>query len=141
MLFGPARTARGELCRSAPVVWGEGRRPPISNGSVRIGERPDTTCMGEEQPGLPAPGDVVRFTALWDDYVGRVSAYACRHVDHHTAQEVVSETFMVAWRRLPEVRRRSEQGRHSFDGDSALDGEYGPAGDAARAPVDYSRSP
>lgn len=59
--------------------------------------------MGEEQPGSPAPGDVVRFTALWDDYVGPVSAYACRHVDHHTAQEVVSETFLVAWRRLPEV--------------------------------------
>ncbi len=59
--------------------------------------------MGEEQPGSPAPGDVVRFTALWGDYVGRVSAYACRHVDHHTAQEVVSDTFLVAWRRLSEV--------------------------------------
>ncbi|ORL38717.1 RNA polymerase subunit sigma-24 [Prescottella equi] len=59
--------------------------------------------MGEEQPRAPAPGDVVRFTALWDDHVGRVSAYACRHVDHHTAQEVVSETFMVAWRRLPDL--------------------------------------
>ncbi|EOM75659.1 hypothetical protein Rrhod_2929 [Rhodococcus rhodnii LMG 5362] len=33
----------------------------------------------------------MRFTSLWGDYVGRVSAYACRHVDHHTAQEVVSE--------------------------------------------------
>ncbi|MGF7120680.1 RNA polymerase sigma factor [Rhodococcus sp. BE178] len=63
--------------------------------------------MGEEQPGSPAPGDVVRFTALWGDYVGRVSAYACRHVDHHTAQEVVSETFMVAWRRLPEVPEKA----------------------------------
>ncbi|GAB2640935.1 hypothetical protein GCM10027068_20720 [Prescottella soli] len=49
----------------------------------------------------------MRFTALWGDYVGRVSAYACRHVDHHTAQEVVSETFMVAWRRLPEVPEKA----------------------------------
>jgi len=59
--------------------------------------------MGEEQPGLPAPGDSARFTALWDANAGRVFAYACRHVDHHTAQEVVSETFLVAWRRLSEV--------------------------------------
>ncbi|QBJ96438.1 RNA polymerase sigma factor [Rhodococcus sp. ABRD24] len=59
--------------------------------------------MGEEQPGSPASRDRVRFTTLWDDFGGRVFAYACRHVDHHTAQEVVSETFLVAWRRLPEV--------------------------------------
>ncbi|MFC4604435.1 RNA polymerase sigma factor [Rhodococcus kronopolitis] len=59
--------------------------------------------MSEEQPGSPAPGDSARFTALWDDYAGRVFAYACRHVDHHTAQEVVSEAFLVAWRRLSEV--------------------------------------
>jgi len=63
--------------------------------------------MGEEQPESPAPGDVVRFTALWDANVGRVFAYACRHADHHTAQEVVSETFLVAWRRLPEVPERA----------------------------------
>ncbi|RDI20013.1 RNA polymerase sigma-70 factor (ECF subfamily) [Rhodococcus sp. AG1013] len=59
--------------------------------------------MGEEQPGSPAPGDVARFTELWDACAGRVFAYACRHVDHHTAQEVVSETFLVAWRRLSGV--------------------------------------
>ncbi|MDH6676693.1 RNA polymerase sigma factor (sigma-70 family) [Rhodococcus sp. LBL1] len=63
--------------------------------------------MGEEQPGSPAAGDSARFTALWDDCAGRVFAYACRHVDHHTAQEVVSETFLVAWRRLPEVPERA----------------------------------
>ncbi|MCA1005706.1 RNA polymerase sigma factor [Rhodococcus hoagii] len=59
--------------------------------------------MGEEQPGLPASGDGARFTELWDEYAGRVFAYACRHVDHHTAQEVVAETFLVAWRRLAEM--------------------------------------
>lgn len=59
--------------------------------------------MGEERPESPATGDSVRFTRLWDAYAGRVFAYASRHVDHHAAQEVVSETFLVAWRRLSDV--------------------------------------
>ncbi len=59
--------------------------------------------MREESHGSPPPGDRERFTSLWDTHAGRVFAYACRHVDHHTAQEVVSETFLVAWRRLSDV--------------------------------------
>ena len=58
------------------------------------------TPKSEEQP---PPSGEDRFTALWDAYAGRVFAYTCRHVDHHSAQEVVSETFLVAWRRLDEV--------------------------------------
>ena len=58
------------------------------------------TPKSEEQP---PPSGEERFTALWDAYAGRVFAYTCRHVDHHSAQEVVSETFLVAWRRLDEV--------------------------------------
>jgi RNA polymerase sigma factor (sigma-70 family) len=30
-------------------------------------------------------------------------AYALRHVDHATAQDVLSETFLVAWRRLAKI--------------------------------------
>ncbi|SDD25726.1 RNA polymerase sigma factor [Rhodococcus tukisamuensis] len=59
--------------------------------------------MREKPHRSPPSGDKERFTALWDTYAGRVFAYTCRHVDHHTAQEVVSETFLVAWRRLAEV--------------------------------------
>ena len=40
-----------------------------------------------------------RFVALWTRYAPRVLAYALRHVDADTAQDVVSETFLVAWRR------------------------------------------
>lgn len=59
--------------------------------------------MGPAEPTAVAVSDTVRFNALWTAHAGRVWAYACRHVDHETAQEVVSETFLVAWRRLSDV--------------------------------------
>ncbi len=62
--------------------------------------------MSKKQQEQPPPSDRERFTALWDAYAVRVHSYSCRHVDHHTAQEVVSETFLVAWRRLAEVPER-----------------------------------
>ena len=55
--------------------------------------------MRDEQPA----GDAVRFTALWEEHADRVLAYARRHVPAHDAQEVVAETFLVAWRRLADV--------------------------------------
>jgi RNA polymerase sigma-70 factor (ECF subfamily) len=48
-------------------------------------------------------GDAVRFTALWEEHADRVLAYARRHVPPEDAQEVVAETFLVAWRRLADV--------------------------------------
>ena len=51
----------------------------------------------------PPESDALRFTALWESYAGRVLAYARRHTDADLAQEVVSETFLVAWRRLADV--------------------------------------
>lgn len=44
-----------------------------------------------------------RLTALWEAHAVRVQAYALRHTDPDTAQDVVSEAFLVAWRRLDEV--------------------------------------
>lgn len=44
-----------------------------------------------------------RFTALWHAHAGRVLAYARRHVGAEEAEEVAAETFVVAWRRLPDV--------------------------------------
>ncbi|MFU8849731.1 RNA polymerase sigma factor [Micromonospora sp. SL1-18] len=44
-----------------------------------------------------------RFVALWTEHGPRVMAYALRHLDSDTAQDVVSETFLVAWRRLASV--------------------------------------
>jgi RNA polymerase sigma-70 factor (ECF subfamily) len=44
-----------------------------------------------------------RFEALFDTYSPRVFLYVCRHTERSMVEDVVSETFLVAWRRLREV--------------------------------------
>ena len=44
-----------------------------------------------------------RFTALYDTWYPRVLAYTLTHVAPHVAEDIVSETFIVAWRRLAAV--------------------------------------
>lgn len=44
-----------------------------------------------------------RFTACWRECAPRVQGFAIRHVGHDEAGDVVAETFLVAWRRWPEV--------------------------------------
>ena len=51
----------------------------------------------------PNPDEVDRFVALWESCAHRVHAYATRHVGASSAEEVVAETFLVAWRRLKDV--------------------------------------
>lgn len=41
-----------------------------------------------------------RFEALYDQYYGRVLAYVLRRTTSAAAQDVVADTFLVAWRRL-----------------------------------------
>lgn len=43
------------------------------------------------------------FAALWDAHAARVLGYARRRVGPDAAEEVVAETFLVAWRRLDRV--------------------------------------
>jgi len=43
------------------------------------------------------------FTVMWQQCAPRVMAYALRHVDPAEADEVVAETFLVAWRRFADV--------------------------------------
>lgn len=50
-----------------------------------------------------APGRASDFTAMWRQNAPRVMAYALRHVDSDDAEEVVAETFLVAWRRLDDL--------------------------------------
>lgn len=50
------------------------------------------------------PADRERFRALWREHAPAVRAYAARRVeDPQSADDVLSETFLVCWRRLGAV--------------------------------------
>lgn len=44
-----------------------------------------------------------RYDRLWREFAPRVQAYALRHCGATAADDVVAETFLVAWRRLDDV--------------------------------------
>lgn len=44
-----------------------------------------------------------RFTGLYDQYYRRVLRYALQHAEPGAAEDVASETFLVAWRRMAEI--------------------------------------
>jgi RNA polymerase sigma factor (sigma-70 family) len=53
--------------------------------------------------GSDAGDDAQRFTALYREHHLRVRDFAQRRVGTDLAQEVVAETFLVAWRRLDDI--------------------------------------
>ena len=53
--------------------------------------------------GTDGGDDAQRFTALYREHHRRVRDFAQRRVGTDLAQEVVAETFLVAWRRLDDV--------------------------------------
>jgi RNA polymerase sigma-70 factor (ECF subfamily) len=44
-----------------------------------------------------------RFTGLYDEYYRPVLRYALQHADSDCAEDVASETFLIAWRRLADI--------------------------------------
>jgi RNA polymerase sigma-70 factor (ECF subfamily) len=44
-----------------------------------------------------------RFTGLYDRYYRNVLRYALQHAEPGSAEDVASETFLIAWRRLVDV--------------------------------------
>jgi RNA polymerase sigma factor (sigma-70 family) len=54
-------------------------------------------------PGNEGSLDAQRFTALYREHHARVGAFATRRVGPDLAQEIVAETFLVAWRRIDAV--------------------------------------
>jgi RNA polymerase sigma factor (sigma-70 family) len=48
-------------------------------------------------------GDARRLTLLFHEYQARIHQFARRRVGADAAQEIVAETFLVAWRRLHDI--------------------------------------
>ncbi len=46
---------------------------------------------------------IQRFTELYDEHYRPVLRYALQHADPEYAEDVASETFLIAWRRLADV--------------------------------------
>src|SRR2546427_8659686 len=92
-----------------------------------------------------------RFEAMFDHPAGRVYAYAARRSTPDVANEAVSETFLIAWRKLDAVpadplpwllnvtgkvlanRRRSDQRREAFTTERARGLRAAPTFDPADA--------
>ena len=51
------------------------------------------------------PGDVDKFTALYRTNHPQVYAYAVTRAGRHQADEVVADTFLIAWRRFNAIPR------------------------------------
>ncbi|MCO6004386.1 sigma-70 family RNA polymerase sigma factor [Actinoallomurus purpureus] len=45
-----------------------------------------------------------RFTELYDENYRRVLGYVITRTEPHAAEDIVSETFVIAWRRLDQIR-------------------------------------
>jgi RNA polymerase sigma-70 factor, ECF subfamily len=58
---------------------------------------------GERRRSLLPSDRSAQFESLFHAYGPRVLAYALRRTSWEDAEEVVAETFMITWRRLPEV--------------------------------------
>ena len=52
---------------------------------------------------MSTPTREARLRSLFEENSIRVLAYSSRHVGSHAAQDVVSDVFLVAWRRIDEV--------------------------------------
>jgi RNA polymerase sigma factor (sigma-70 family) len=55
------------------------------------------------EPGGTEPDDAARLKRLFDEHAGRLYAYCLRRGDRADAEEIVAETFLVAWRRIDQV--------------------------------------
>jgi RNA polymerase sigma-70 factor (ECF subfamily) len=71
---------------------------------ARGGHYEDVSSIEKEHHEGPAgSAAATRFAELWEENVGRVHRYVSRHAEPHTADDVVAETFLVAWRRIDDV--------------------------------------
>src|SRR3954447_10690618 len=76
------------------------RRPSRSDVTVGIIADRWSGPMGRDKP------DSERFTRMYRDHYDRVLAYALRRAPAEVAKEAVDETFLIAWRKVPDLPAR-----------------------------------
>jgi RNA polymerase sigma factor (sigma-70 family) len=52
---------------------------------------------------VPVDDPLERFAGVYDQYYRNVLRYALQHAERGTAEDVASETFLIAWRRFPAI--------------------------------------
>lgn len=67
------------------------------------------TCRYADPPNLPDMTDADQFRRLFDEHRTAVFGFAVRRVGRDLADEVLAETFLVAWRRLADVPADTER--------------------------------
>jgi RNA polymerase sigma factor (sigma-70 family) len=55
------------------------------------------------EPAGAKHDDAARLKQLFDDHAGRLYAYCLRRGTGHDTEEIVAETFLIAWRRIEVV--------------------------------------
>jgi RNA polymerase sigma-70 factor (ECF subfamily) len=63
----------------------------------------DDACALRGLPSTDQPDDADRFTELFRQCLSPIHDFARRRVGTDAAQEIVAETFLVAWRRLDDI--------------------------------------
>ena len=56
-----------------------------------------------ETEGSPVDDPLERFAGLYDRYYRNVVRYALQHAERGSAEDVASEAFLIAWRRLADI--------------------------------------
>lgn len=75
----------------------------FSAASVTLRLVPATTGVHVVEPGRTSGEALARYDRLYETHVARVTAYVRSRVPENRAEDLVAETFVVAWRRIDDV--------------------------------------
>jgi RNA polymerase sigma factor (sigma-70 family) len=70
------------------------------------GLRPPSTPAGSGSPGVTSAEDdgrALRFRAIYEANYDRILGYISRRIEPDAVDDIVAETFMVAWRRFDDI--------------------------------------
>jgi RNA polymerase sigma-70 factor (ECF subfamily) len=97
---GPAvAAAAAQQSCPRPSVGGSMQGSVGTEAAIRV----RSTAGDRTVRGMRTPTREARLRSLFEEHSIRVFAYSLRHIGSNAAQDVVSDVFLVAWRRIDEV--------------------------------------